>query len=134
MSPFFFFVTNFGPGTATLTPGSGNINGTGTFTLLSQYTSIVVFDGSNWWATVSPIVPVFAPAEIPSGAIDGVNTVFTLTKAPNPPLGLPLYQNGLFQNQIGGVDYTLSGNTITMTVAPPLLPNPAVLLTGPYQY
>jgi hypothetical protein len=54
--------------------------------------------------------------ETPSGAINGVNVTFTLLAAPAPAASLELYQNGMLQRQ--GTEYTLSGNTITMTVAP----------------
>lgn len=58
----------------------------------------------------------FADAEVPAGAINGSNTVFTLLRAPNPLQSLQLYLNGALQTQ--GIDYTLSTNTITFTVAP----------------
>jgi hypothetical protein len=53
-------------------------------------------------------------AEVPAGAVNGVNTVFTLTHA---PVLLSLFRNGLFRMP-GGVDYTLAGNTITYGIAP----------------
>ena len=52
-------------------------------------------------------------AAVPTGTIDGSNPVFTL---PHTPLLLWLYKNGVFQTP--GVDYTLSGATITYTIAP----------------
>lgn len=45
-----------------------------------------------------------------SGAINGVNTVFTLAVSPG---FLALYRNGILQSSQAGGDYTLSGNTIT---------------------
>lgn len=55
--------------------------------------------------------------EVPSGAIDGNNTSFTL--ATIPVLGSEqLYQNGILKNVGAGNDYTISGLTITMLVAP----------------
>ncbi len=62
--------------------------------------------------------------EIPSGTMNGSNTVFTTTKAPSPPWAFWLFLNGVMQNPFGtgspvsGGDYTLSGNTITYAVAP----------------
>lgn len=54
--------------------------------------------------------------EVPSGTVDGNNTVFTLL---NTPISLLLFVNGqLFQG--GGTDYTLSGLTITFVTAPPI--------------
>jgi hypothetical protein len=58
----------------------------------------------------------FADNETPSGVIDGSNQSFTLAHAPNEPTSLLLYLNGQYLNQ--GVDYTLSGNVITMATAP----------------
>lgn len=61
-TPYLFFITNLGAGTATLTPTSGLIDGGASFTLLQNYTSMVVFDGTNWWASFLPVVPVNTPA------------------------------------------------------------------------
>lgn len=53
--------------------------------------------------------------ETPLGTIDGVNTIFTLADAPTTnSLVLTLDR----QPQILGVDYTISGNTITYLSAP----------------
>lgn len=54
--------------------------------------------------------------EVPTGSINNVNLIFTLSQAPNPAAGLELYQDGLVLVQ--GVDYSISGATITMAVAP----------------
>ncbi len=58
----------------------------------------------------------FSDSETPSGTINGVNTSFTLANTPDPALSLILSRNRSIQIQ--GVDYTLSGNTITTTTAP----------------
>ncbi|HEX7360971.1 MAG TPA: hypothetical protein VF283_10815 [Bryobacteraceae bacterium] len=57
----------------------------------------------------------FVDAETPAGTPNGTTTVFTLTKAPAPAASLELYRNGVLQRQ--GVDYTLSGNTVTFVNA-----------------
>ncbi len=58
----------------------------------------------------------FVTREVPSGTINGSNTVFTL--ANTPILGSEcVFLNGLLQ-QSGGADYTISGATITFVVAP----------------
>lgn len=49
--------------------------------------------------------------EVPVGVVDGVNPVFWLNAAPAPPTSLQVYRNGLLLS--GGVDYDLSGQTIT---------------------
>lgn len=50
--------------------------------------------------------------EVPSGSLDGINTVFTLANEPSPASSLQLYINGLRMHS--GVDFTLTGNTITL--------------------
>ncbi len=52
----------------------------------------------------------------PTGAIDGVNVTFTLSSAPKPVASLLLMLGSipLIQN----LDYTLSGVTVTMGMAP----------------
>ena len=52
--------------------------------------------------------------ETPTGTIDGSNAVFTITS----PNLFALFLNGVYQTP-GGVDYTLSGTTITYVNAPP---------------
>ena len=57
--------------------------------------------------------------EIPTGTIDGSNTVFTLSKTPTSS-GIGLYSivSGVTKRLHNGVDYGTSGATITMTSAP----------------
>lgn len=59
--PWSCFITNLGAGTATLTPFSGTIDGSASFALLQNYTAIVAFDGTNWFASALPVVPVNTP-------------------------------------------------------------------------
>lgn len=59
----------------------------------------------------------FADNETPSGSINGVNTVFTLAQTPSPAASLQLFRNGVLALQ--GVNYTLSGTTITFITTPP---------------
>jgi hypothetical protein len=54
---FYLTVTNFGAGTATLTPSSGNINGVASYSLFLGGMTVVVFDGVNWWATAENPLP-----------------------------------------------------------------------------
>jgi hypothetical protein len=54
--------------------------------------------------------------EIPTGAIDGVNTVFNLSNSPLPPQSLQLFRNGLVLRQ--GTDYTIAGAVVTLAAAP----------------
>lgn len=59
----------------------------------------------------------FVENETPTGAINDVNVTFTLAGNPNPDASLELYKNGVLQ-KAGGVDFTLSGSTITFVLAP----------------
>jgi hypothetical protein len=62
----------------------------------------------------------FAENETPGGAVDGANGAFALQSAPLPASSLQLFRNGLLQKD--GIDFTLSGNTITfLPVAIPQL-------------
>jgi hypothetical protein len=54
---------------------------------------------------------LFIDGETPSGAIDGVNAVFTIAGTPSPAQSLELFRNGLFLSV--GIDYSLSANSIT---------------------
>lgn len=65
--------------------------------------------------------------EIPSGAIDGSNTDFDLSNAPEGGT-LDVFLNGVFLTE--NEDYTFSGVTITL-VAPPVSGD---RLTVTYQY
>lgn len=55
--------------------------------------------------------PGFVDLEVPSGAVNGSNTVFTITQAPSPAGSLQLYRNGILLKP--GIDFTLSSTTIT---------------------
>ena len=55
--------------------------------------------------------------EIPSGAVNGVNTVFEFSTIPNPNLLFFVVNGQLLRGS--GIDYTLSKRTITTTTAPP---------------
>ena len=59
----------------------------------------------------APLNVNFVDGEVPKGTIDGRNPSFTLSFAPSPQVSLQLYRNGLLLAL--GVDYLLSGNTIT---------------------
>ena len=60
--------------------------------------------------------PNYADYVTPSGLISGSNTVFTLPQVPSPAASLRLYCG--WQIMKPGVDFTLSGATITYTTAP----------------
>jgi hypothetical protein len=54
--------------------------------------------------------------EVPTGLINGSNVAFTLAANPNPDTSLEVYLNGVHLQVT--TDYTLSGTTLTMLVAP----------------
>ena len=59
----------------------------------------------------------FVDQQTPTGSVNGVNAVFTLSQTPSPSRSLEVYRNGLLLS--AGVDYTLSGAVITfITVVP----------------
>lgn len=60
---------------------------------------------------------LFVDREVPSGTINGVNTVFTLAFTPLSGSEY-IYKNGLLQNVGGGNDYSIAGGTITFTTPP----------------
>jgi hypothetical protein len=62
-------------------------------------------------------VPDFATREAPTGAINGVNTTFTLANTPTAG-SEEVYLNGILQEPGAGNDYTISGATITYLTAP----------------
>lgn len=63
-------------------------------------------------------LPLMVDGETPAGAVDGTNAVFGLNYGPSPANSLRLYRNGILLKT--GVDYTLSGNTVTfLTQAKP---------------
>jgi hypothetical protein len=54
---------------------------------------------------------VFVDGEVPSGAINGVNSAFSLANPPAPASSLSLFRNGV--SQTPGGDFALSGSAIT---------------------
>jgi hypothetical protein len=67
-------------------------------------------------AVVAKVNATRVPKEIPLGAIDGINTVFTLTHSPLSGTE-HVYYNGALQ-EADGQDYTISGSLISFNVPP----------------
>jgi hypothetical protein len=76
------------------------------------------------------LTPNFVDAEVPQGLVNGANTVFTLSFAPSPAASLQLIRNGL--QMISGVDYLVTGNTVTFFVTS--VPLTGDQLTASYRY
>ena len=60
---------------------------------------------------------LFKDNETPTGEINGVNKVFTLSENPDPNNSLRIYLNGTYRSA-NGEDFELSGVTITFVDAP----------------
>jgi hypothetical protein len=71
----------------------------------------------------------FVDQQAPTGAINGVNAVFTLSQAPIPTTSLAVYRNGLLMT--AGIDYTLSGAVITFMAG--LVPQSSDTLSCSYR-
>ena len=84
----------------------------------------VKVDGSS-----GPCLSGFVDAETPAGTVDGVNAAFTLAATPAPAASLRLYRNGLLQKE--GVDFTLSGNTVSFLSG--AVPQPGDILLAYYR-
>ena len=76
------------------------------------------------------VLPLFADGEAPAGAINGSNTVFTLSFAPSPQGSLDLYRNGLLMKL--GTDFTLNSNVVTFSSGS--TPQTGDLLVASYRY
>ena len=76
------------------------------------------------------LVPNYSDSEVPSGVVNGVNTMFTLLYAPSPAASLELFNNGVLL--AAGVDYQLVGNAITFFVGS--TPHPGDALLASYRY
>jgi hypothetical protein len=76
------------------------------------------------------VLPSFADAEVPSGSVNGGNTVFSLVNSPSPAASLDLSRNGLLMKQ--GSDYTLSSNVVTFLIAS--TPQTGDLLQASYRF
>jgi hypothetical protein len=106
--------TTVGGDTTSLNTVTGTVSGLSTS--VTSLTNLV--NGLN--ATVSILsaagtTVVFVDDQVPSGAINGVNTMFSLANTPAPAASLTLYLNGI---ELGpGTDYALSGSAITFNSA-----------------
>ncbi len=61
----------------------------------------------------------FSDSEIPLGLINGINTVFQVANAPNPPLSLIVNSDSSLLSPFAiGNGFTLVGNMLTLGVPP----------------
>jgi hypothetical protein len=115
-TPFFFFVSNFGAGTATLTPTLGLINGGASYPLPQNASVVVFFDGTNWDASAylggsgtTGYIPKWStPNTLGDSAIDdGVTATGVITSA--NPISIP--------NVAGITDGNFFGGPISLDVS-----------------
>lgn len=84
---------------------------------------IVLYDGTTGGLIKDSGIPIwnFADLETPTGLVDGINTIFTLTNTPNPLASLQMFLSngaGVSQVFLQIADFTVAGTTVTF-VAPP---------------
>jgi hypothetical protein len=108
-------VTASGPGSSAATLATVNSN-VGSFTNASITVNAkgLVTAASSGTASPTPT------QEVPSGTVNGSNTSFTLAHTPSASSTLVLSADGMIYTQGAGKDYTISGATITFSVAPTL--------------
>ena len=115
----------YAPGRTAVINSAGMIDGA-----VGNLSDCVRVDGTSGSCGGGTLGFLYSDNEIPSGAIDGVNTVYTLLHAPIPLGSLYVYRNGLLE-QLGG-DYALSGATIIFYAGS--TPQPGDSLTASYRY
>ena len=92
----------FDPNTITITPAT---TGTSGLPVPAKVGAVVPAGGTGTAAFN------FSSLEIPAGAVNGINVLFTLQHSPNPADSLDLYRNGIWQRP--GIDYVLNGTNIS---------------------
>lgn len=73
--------------------------------------------------------PAFMDGDTLAGLVDGANTSFGLSTAPNPPASLAVYRNGVLQK--AGQDYTLGASVVQFVAAS--TPQPGDTLLASYR-
>jgi hypothetical protein len=98
-------------------------NGTPALIYTAGAFSITIRNKRNEFVLYSPVGYGFDPAAVSASVVkndfigDGVTVAFVLSASPSTILATNIFINGVYQEKDS---YTLSGNTITFTVAPPL--------------
>ena len=115
----------YAPGLAAVINSSGQLSGAS-----GNLGDCVRVDGSSGPCGGGGVLPQFSDGETPTGTINGANTTFGLAFAPSPTASLQLYLNGLRMDQ--GVDYTISGSTVTFS--PVSVPQTGDVLLASYRY
>lgn len=116
---------------------SSSVNVPASARLLVAGTGITITDnGPGGTLVISASVSIMTQSiswnEIPTGDIDGVNTVFTFQNTPNPLSAMMLFLNGQKLRQGSSSDYTLSGSVVTFV--PSLVPRSGSNIDATYPY
>ena len=90
-------------------------------------TDCIHVDGSS--SACGGTAPSFVDSDTLTGIVDGSNTSFTLSNAPNPAASLAVYRNGMLD--AAGVDYTVNGAAIRFLAAS--TPQPGDTLLASYR-
>jgi polygalacturonase len=98
-------------------------NGTPALLYTGGEFSITIRNKRNEFVLYSPVGYGFDPAAVSASVVkndfigDGVEVAFVLSASPSTILATNIFINGVYQEKDS---YTLSGNTITFSIAPPL--------------
>jgi hypothetical protein len=76
------------------------------------------------------ILPAYADGEVPTGIINGLNPTFLLQFTPSPVTSVEVFHNGILMER--GLDYTLTGSTITFVTA--AVPQVGDIVLANYRY
>jgi hypothetical protein len=78
----------------------------------------IIYDSvlNQYKAGAPPASFNFADEEVPQGAIDGLNSIFTFSHSPNPQSSLMWFKNGVLQTL--NVDYALTANVANYFTVP----------------
>lgn len=121
--------TAFGPNRVAVVNSSGLLDG-----VTGNATDCIHVDGSSGacgtaGSSGGAVLVTFVDLETPAGLVDGANSGYSLVRAPNPLSSLKVFRNGLMMTP--GVDYSLSGRTMTFVAA--AVPQPGDVLQASYR-
>jgi hypothetical protein len=119
--------TGFALGRAAVINTSGQIDGA-----TGNLGDCVRVDGSSGpcGSGGGGILPAYADAEVPTGIINGLNPTFLLAFTPSPVTSVEVFHNGILMER--GLDYTITGSTITFVTA--AVPQVGDIVLANYRY
>lgn len=108
-------VSNLSGSLTRLTDGSPYLIAGSNVTITSSSNGSVVISSAASSTTTNFLTSWM---EIPAGDVDGVNMIYSLSNVPYPANSVWFYVNGVLQLQGPTLDYTVTGNEITMNYSP----------------